>query len=99
MTRAGKLTDFSTNERSFLGTVLFITTLVGVCVPYLCKIHYNVDHHCGNCGRIVAHREHDRAEVDVFGTPEHLREVSRYPAAPPKPAEEQGGKKDFQTGK
>jgi len=59
-------------------------------VPYLFKCYYNTEHHCGNCGHIVARRNHDRTEVEALAMPEHLRDdVSQYPAAPAQPLEEQ----------
>lgn len=62
-----------------------MTTIFATFLPCCYKWYYNVDHYCTNCDRIVAHREYNKKEVDVFGTPEHLKEVSRYPAAAPRP--------------
>jgi len=76
-----------------VGTALCLTTLFGTFVPCWYKMYYNVDHHCGNCDRIVAHREYDKTEVEVLGTLEHEKEVSRYPAAPPKTGEIKAGEK------
>ncbi|KAK0710656.1 hypothetical protein B0H67DRAFT_262991 [Lasiosphaeris hirsuta] len=64
------------------GTALCLTTFLGTFVPCWYKWYYNVDHHCANCDRIVAHREYNKKEVEVLGTLEHEKEVSQYPAAP-----------------
>jgi hypothetical protein len=74
-----------------VGTALCLTTLLGTFLPCWYKLYYNIDHHCSNCDRIVAHREYNKKEVEVLGTEEHEKEVSKYPAAPPKPLDEKGG--------
>ncbi|RGP72641.1 hypothetical protein FLONG3_6649 [Fusarium longipes] len=61
---------------------LFFGTLFGVVCPYMCHCAPNISHYCKNCGRKVAHREY-RGEMQALGTPDHLREPSKYPAAPP----------------
>jgi len=67
-----------------LGAVLCFTTLFGALLPCWCGWYYDVDHHCGNCDRVVARRRHgNKGEMEVFGTPEHLKEVSKYPPAAP----------------
>ncbi|KAK3936059.1 hypothetical protein QBC46DRAFT_297001 [Diplogelasinospora grovesii] len=69
-----------------LGTVCCLTTLFGTPVPCLFKWYYDVDQHCGNCGRRVTHVAGDsKTKVpEVYGTPAHLREVSRLPPAEPR---------------
>ena len=57
-------------------------TIVGVVLPYLCHWYQHTDHHCSHCKRQVTHKAFDGKEVRVFGTPEHLRQISRFPAAP-----------------
>ncbi|CEF74384.1 hypothetical protein FGSG_02141 [Fusarium graminearum PH-1] len=61
---------------------LFFGTFFGVMCPYICHCASNVSHYCKNCGRKVAMREY-RGEMTALGTPDHLREASKYPAAPP----------------
>ncbi|KAM0558380.1 hypothetical protein ACHAPJ_005074 [Fusarium lateritium] len=64
-------------------TALFFTTLFGVIFPYTCHCASNISHHCKNCGRKVAFKERG-GQMEALGTPDHLREVSKYPAAAPK---------------
>ncbi|EWZ46414.1 hypothetical protein BFJ70_g9336 [Fusarium oxysporum] len=64
-------------------TALFFTTLFGVIFPYACHCAPNISHFCKNCGRKVAFKERG-GQMEALGTPDHLREVSKYPAAPPK---------------
>ncbi|CAM1502604.1 Fc.00g073800.m01.CDS01 [Cosmosporella sp. VM-42] len=64
---------------------LFITTFCGVAAPYMCHWCAHVNHYCQNCGRKVAYKRHGGKEMVALGTPEHLREVSKYPPAPPPP--------------
>ena len=80
---------------SAIGTALCLTTFIAMWVPCYLKWYSNVDHYCGNCDRVLAHREYNKKEVEVYGTPEHLKEVSKYPAAPPRPVEEKA-KQDSQ---
>ncbi|OBS28225.1 hypothetical protein FPOA_02166 [Fusarium poae] len=61
---------------------LFFGTLFGVVCPYICHCAPNINHYCKNCGRKVAMREY-RGEMKALGTPDHLREASKYPTAPP----------------
>ncbi|KAF4440375.1 hypothetical protein F53441_12323 [Fusarium austroafricanum] len=63
-------------------TALFFGTLFGVIFPYLCHCAPNISHYCKNCGRKVAFKEHSK-EMEALGTPDHLRQVSKYPAAEP----------------
>jgi hypothetical protein len=60
-----------------VGTALCLTTFIAMWVPCYLKWYSNVDHYCGNCDRVLAHREYNKEEVDVYGTPEHLKEVSK----------------------
>ncbi|KAM0429764.1 hypothetical protein ACHAPT_006370 [Fusarium lateritium] len=64
---------------------LFFTTLFGAIFPYTCHCAPNISHYCQNCKRKVAYKERG-GQMEPQGTPEHLREVSKYPAAEPKPA-------------
>ncbi|KAH8897517.1 hypothetical protein GQ53DRAFT_743183 [Thozetella sp. PMI_491] len=63
------------------GVCFFIGIFVGAAIPYLCGWSYDVEHYCTNCHRKVATRRTAAHETEVYGTPEHLREVSRFPAA------------------
>ncbi|KAF4337728.1 hypothetical protein FBEOM_8396 [Fusarium beomiforme] len=63
-------------------TALFFTTLFGVIFPYACHCAPNISHFCKNCDRKVAFKERGK-EMEALGTPDHLREVSKYPAAQP----------------
>ncbi|KAF4982829.1 hypothetical protein FZEAL_1621 [Fusarium zealandicum] len=63
-----------------IAAALLFTTLFGVIFPYTCHCASHVSHFCKNCGRKVAFKQHG-GEMEPLGTPEHLREVSRYPAA------------------
>ncbi|KAI0012499.1 hypothetical protein F4779DRAFT_614471 [Xylariaceae sp. FL0662B] len=71
------------------GTICFFTTFVGTCVPCWAKWYYDIDQYCGNCNRKVTHRGYKDTENVVFGTPEHLRQISRFPPAPPAPPVEE----------
>ncbi|KAJ4219502.1 hypothetical protein NW759_007892 [Fusarium solani] len=62
---------------------LFFTTLFGVIFPYTCHCAPHISHYCKNCGRKVAYKQRG-GQMEPQGTPEHLREVSKYPAAEPK---------------
>ncbi|VUC25979.1 unnamed protein product [Clonostachys rosea] len=62
-------------------TGLFLTTIGGVVAPYAAGWKCHISHFCTNCGRKVAVKRNGSDEVKVLGTPEHLREVSRFPAA------------------
>ncbi|KAF7561139.1 hypothetical protein G7046_g2999 [Stylonectria norvegica] len=61
--------------------VLFLTTFCGAAAPYLCTWSHHVGHYCGKCGRKVAYKTTTSSTMQVYGTPEHLREASRYPPA------------------
>ncbi|KAL6354966.1 hypothetical protein LRP88_12324 [Fusarium phalaenopsidis] len=62
---------------------LFFSTLFGVIFPYTCHCASHISHYCKNCGRKVAYKQRG-GQMEPQGTPEHLREVSKYPAAEPK---------------
>ncbi|KAI0163735.1 hypothetical protein BJ166DRAFT_299942 [Pestalotiopsis sp. NC0098] len=58
---------------------LFCTTLGGVVVPYKKHWKSHIHHHCGNCNRVVAFRRNGEKEMQVLGTPDHLRVKSLFP--------------------
>ncbi|KFA76402.1 hypothetical protein S40288_04807 [Stachybotrys chartarum IBT 40288] len=58
-----------------------MTTIFGVFAPYMLDWSSHIDQQCANCNRKVTRRYRGKGETIVFGTPLHLREVSRYPAA------------------
>ncbi|KAI1084976.1 hypothetical protein F5B20DRAFT_122539 [Whalleya microplaca] len=64
------------------GAICFFTTVIGTCVPCWAKWYYDIDQYCGNCDRKVTHRGYADQSNVVYGTPEHLRQVSRFPPAP-----------------
>ncbi|KAH8655417.1 hypothetical protein BX600DRAFT_469592 [Xylariales sp. PMI_506] len=69
------------------GTLCCLTTLCGAVVPFFCGWWHNVDHYCTNCGHKLKHQSYDKKKpAKIYGTPEELREPSKYPAAPPKAA-------------
>ncbi|KAF4459606.1 hypothetical protein FALBO_13620 [Fusarium albosuccineum] len=63
-----------------IAVALFFTTLFGVIFPYTCHCAPHISHYCKNCGRKVAHQQRG-SPMEALGTPDHLREVSKYPAA------------------
>ncbi|KAH7242055.1 hypothetical protein BKA59DRAFT_222078 [Fusarium tricinctum] len=63
-------------------TILFFTTFFGVIFPYACHCAPNISHFCKHCGRKVAFKERG-GQMEGLGTPDHLREVSKYAAAQP----------------
>ncbi|KAI6769569.1 hypothetical protein HG530_004198 [Fusarium avenaceum] len=62
-------------------TVLGFTTIAGAAVPYAGNWACHLAHYCTNCGHKVALRKWGSREMKALGTPDHLREVSRYPSA------------------
>ncbi|SPJ72335.1 related to single-stranded DNA binding protein [Fusarium torulosum] len=62
-------------------TVLGFTTIAGAAVPYAGNWACHLAHYCTNCGHKVALRKWGSKEMKALGTPDHLREVSRYPSA------------------
>jgi hypothetical protein len=77
-----------TEDPSIWATALCLTTILGACVPYKREWCVHVEQHCSNCNRRVARKLHGEDQIEVFGTPLHLRQLSRYPAA------EKGGEDD-----
>ncbi|KAF5022869.1 hypothetical protein F66182_5102 [Fusarium sp. NRRL 66182] len=77
-----KVKKTSSQMTHIYATGLFFTTLFGVIFPYACHCASNISHHCKNCGRKVAFKQHG-GQMEALGTPDHLREVSRFPAAEP----------------
>ncbi|RMJ02274.1 hypothetical protein CDV36_015455 [Fusarium kuroshium] len=61
-------------------TALGITTIGGAVAPYAMGWNSHISHYCTNCNRKVAYRRYGTHEMKPLGTPDHLREVSRYPA-------------------
>jgi hypothetical protein len=74
-----KLTASKTTHKIAAG--LFFTTLGGVVAPYKLNWKSNVSHYCSNCEHKVAYRKHGEEDMKPLGTPEHMREASRFPAA------------------
>ncbi|KAH7152627.1 hypothetical protein EDB81DRAFT_881593 [Dactylonectria macrodidyma] len=61
-------------------TTLLITTVGGAVAPYARNWKSHVSHYCENCNRKVAYRRQGE-RMQPLGTPDHLREVSKYPSA------------------
>ncbi|CCT62920.1 uncharacterized protein FFUJ_00475 [Fusarium fujikuroi IMI 58289] len=59
-------------------TVLGFTTIAGAVVPYAGKWHSHTAHYCSNCDHKVAIRKWGSSQMKPQGTPDYLREVSRY---------------------
>lgn len=68
-------------DTSISATVLGFTTIAGAAVPYAGKWAAHTTHYCTNCDRKVAIRKWGTKEMKALGTPEHMREISRYPSA------------------
>ncbi|CAG9984894.1 unnamed protein product [Clonostachys byssicola] len=66
---------------SIAATGLFFTTVGGVVAPYAAKWKCHISHFCTNCGKKVAVKRHGSDEMRALGTPDHLRQVSKYAAA------------------
>ncbi|KAL3605911.1 hypothetical protein FPOAC2_00862 [Fusarium poae] len=62
-------------------TVLGFTTIAGAVVPYAGKWAAHTTHYCTNCDHKVATRKWGSKNMKALGTPEHMRELSRYPSA------------------
>ncbi|KAL6919558.1 hypothetical protein FSHL1_003538 [Fusarium sambucinum] len=62
-------------------TVLGFTTIAGAAVPYAGKWAAHTSHYCTNCDHKVAIRKWGSKDMKALGTPEHMRELSRYPSA------------------
>ncbi|KAH6889658.1 hypothetical protein B0T10DRAFT_486534 [Thelonectria olida] len=67
----------------FFAVCLFFLTFCGVLAPYLLHWNSNISHWCQNCNRKVAYRNFGSRKMVVLGTPDHLREVSKFQAAEP----------------
>ncbi|KAF7557836.1 hypothetical protein G7Z17_g352 [Cylindrodendrum hubeiense] len=80
-------------EASFLthiiGVLLFFSTFCGVVAPYMLHWASHVSHICGNCHRKVAFRNFGQKGMSALGTPEHLRQQSRFLPAEPQPVNAQ----------
>lgn len=48
--------------------------------PYYFHWNSNVSHWCKNCDRKVAYRNFGSSKMNPLGTPDHLREVSKFQA-------------------
>lgn len=68
-------------ECSVAATTLFFATLGGGVVPYARNWKAHVIHYCSNCDAKVAEQRNGTGNMQPLGTPEHLREASRYQAA------------------
>ncbi|EHK25596.1 uncharacterized protein TRIVIDRAFT_219361 [Trichoderma virens Gv29-8] len=77
-TRVKKSSSVATHVAA---TALFLTTGVGVVAPYMRRWKGHVTHYCMNCDRKVAHRRYNEQGMQALGTPDHLREASRFPEA------------------
>lgn len=66
---------------SVAATGLFFTTIGGAILPYAKNWGSHISHYCSNCDRKVAERRGGSDTMQPVGTPEHLREVSKYQAA------------------
>ncbi|KAI5468124.1 hypothetical protein BGZ63DRAFT_372996 [Mariannaea sp. PMI_226] len=65
----------------FVALILFFVTFCGVVAPYMLHWSSNISHWCRNCNRKVAYRNHGSKEMVPLGTPDHLREVSKFQPA------------------
>ncbi|KAF4973277.1 hypothetical protein FZEAL_9376 [Fusarium zealandicum] len=57
---------------------LFFGTLCGVIVPYVFRWFNDLSHYCGSCGQKVAYRERGSKTMQTLGTPEQLRQPSKF---------------------
>jgi hypothetical protein len=72
----------------YVAAGLFLTTLGGVVAPYKKNWKSNVSHYCTNCDHKVAFRPY-KEEMQALGTPEHMREVSKFSGANESPSQPQ----------
>ncbi|KAF4457966.1 rna recognition protein [Fusarium austroafricanum] len=79
-TRVKKISSKMTHVSA---TALGFATIVGAAVPYAGKWCSHIAHYCTNCDHQVAIRKWGSREMKPQGTPEHMREVSRYAPAHP----------------
>ncbi|KAF5713030.1 hypothetical protein FMUND_8133 [Fusarium mundagurra] len=77
-----KIKKSASSMAHIYATVLFFTTFFGVIFPYACHCAPNITHLCKNCGHKVAFKERG-GQMEALGTPDHLREVSKYAPAQP----------------
>ncbi|KAH8892697.1 hypothetical protein GQ53DRAFT_118581 [Thozetella sp. PMI_491] len=85
VTRVKKSPSLATHAAA---TTLLLTTGVGAVAPYAYQWKGHVSHYCLNCNRKVAHRRYNQQVMQPLGTPEHLRESSRFPEADMKQKEQ-----------
>ncbi|KAH8685137.1 LITAF-like zinc ribbon domain-containing protein [Ilyonectria robusta] len=86
MTRIKKDPSWLTHT---VAVVLFFVTFCGVVAPYMLHWSSHVSHYCENCGRKVATRNFGQKGMKALGTPEHLRQQSRFQPAEPQPVNDQ----------
>ncbi|KAF4343212.1 hypothetical protein FBEOM_2803 [Fusarium beomiforme] len=77
-TRVKKISSKMTHVSA---TVLGFTTIAGAAVPYAGKWHSHTAHYCSNCDHKVAIRKWGSSQMKPLGTPDHLRQPSRYAPA------------------
>lgn len=53
----------------------------GVVLPYKRQWKHHISHFCTNCSRKVAVQRNGEKTMQPLGTPEHLRQASRFPLA------------------
>ncbi|KAH7152713.1 hypothetical protein EDB81DRAFT_789519 [Dactylonectria macrodidyma] len=75
MTRIEKSASWLTH---LVAVCLFFVTFCGVLAPYLLHWSSHVTHVCENCGRKVASRKFGQKGMKALGTPEHLKQQSRF---------------------
>lgn len=78
----------ASRQTHYAATGLFLTTIGGVAVPYKKNWRCHVTHICTNCDKKVAHKKYGK-EMVALGTPEHLRQVSRFASSSPAPGSRQ----------
>ncbi|ROW15993.1 hypothetical protein VPNG_02564 [Cytospora leucostoma] len=65
------------------GTICFCSTVIGAPIPYYRDWYKNLEHHCQNCKRKIAHRRYNAGEYEALGTPLEHRTMSRFEPAEP----------------
>ncbi|CAH0050914.1 unnamed protein product [Clonostachys solani] len=78
----------ASRQTHYAATGLFLTTLGGVVAPYAKNWRCHITHICTNCEKKVAHKKYGK-EMVPLGTPEHLRQVSRFASGSPAPGSRQ----------
>ncbi|KAH8647992.1 hypothetical protein BGZ61DRAFT_376572 [Ilyonectria robusta] len=86
MTRVKKEPSWLTHT---VAVVLFFISFFGVVAPYMLYWASHVSHFCENCGRKIARRNFGQKGMTALGTPEHLRQQSRFLPAEPQPVNDQ----------